>query len=67
MEKQINMQDILTGRYTPTPVEENPALRPRLEKLKEENLAASTREFVESLLEFFNKRGGLDHKSTHWF
>ena len=46
-------------RYTPTPVEENPALRPRLEKLKEENLAASTREFVESLLEFFNKRGGL--------
>ena len=46
-------------RSTPKEVRENPNLGPRLEKIKKENLAANTREFVESLLDFFNKRGGL--------
>ena len=40
-------------------MKENPNLGPRLEKIKKENLAANTREFVVSLLDFFNKRGGL--------
>jgi len=47
------------GRSVPKEVKENPNLGPRLEKIKKENLAVSTREFVDSLLDFFNKRGGL--------
>ena len=45
--------------YQSKEVKENPKLGLRLEKIKKENLAANTREFVESLLDFFNKRGGL--------
>lgn len=47
------------SRSAPKEVKENPTLGPRLEKIKKENLAANTREFVESLFDFFNKRGGL--------
>jgi len=47
------------SRSVPKEVKENPNLGSRLEKIKKENLAANTREFVESLLDFFNKRGGL--------
>jgi len=47
------------SRRAPKEVRENPTLGPRIEKIKKENLAANTRDFVESLLDFFNKRGGL--------
>jgi len=47
------------SRAAPKEVKENPNLAHRLEKIKKENLAVSTREFVDSLLDFFNKRGGL--------
>ena len=47
------------SRRAPKEVKENPTLGPRIEKIKKENLAPNTRDFVESLLEFFNKRGGL--------
>jgi len=47
------------SKRTPKEVKENPNIGPRLEKIKKENLAANTREFVESLIDFFNKKGGL--------
>ena len=47
------------SRSAPKEVKENPTLGPRLEKIKKENLAANTREFVGSLLDFFNKKRGL--------
>jgi len=47
------------SRSAPKEVKENPNLGRRLEKIKKENLAANTREFVESLLDFFKRKGGL--------
>jgi len=47
------------SRSQPKEVRENPALGARLEKIKKEELTISTQEFVESLLEFFKKKGGL--------
>ena len=52
------------SKRTPKEVKENPNIGPRLEKIKKENLAANTREFVESLIDFFNKKGGLINRQT---
>jgi len=45
--------------YQPKTIKENPELGPRLEKIKKENLDQSTIEFIDSLLDFFKKKGGL--------
>ena len=55
----MNWSRMRYGRSAPKEVKENPNLGPRLEKIKKENLAANTREFVDSLLDFFKRKGGL--------
>jgi hypothetical protein len=48
------------ARYKPSTVEQNPKLGLRLEKIKDEDaLDHRSKEFLGSLLEFFNKKGGL--------
>jgi len=54
-------------KYTPTPVEENPLLGPRLEKIKKEVNNPKTKEFLASLSEFFLKKGGLTEKQLASF
>ena len=48
-------------------VRENPELGPRLEKIKKEDLATSAREFIDSLSDFFDKRGGLTENQLKSF
>jgi len=48
------------ARYKPSTVEQNPKLGLRLEKIRDETLLDHrSKEFLGSLLEFFNKKGGL--------
>ena len=53
--------------HAPTPVEENPLLGPRIEKIKKEVKNPKTQEFLTSLSEFFLKKGGLTEKQLASF
>jgi len=48
--------------HTPQPVEENPLLGPRIEKIRKEVKNPKTQEFLISLSEFFTRKGGLTEK-----
>tara|TARA_Y100000034_G_scaffold68768_1_gene83019 strand:+ start:4571 stop:5266 length:696 start_codon:yes stop_codon:yes gene_type:complete len=52
--------------HTP-PLVENPNLGVRLENIIKENLDTTTKEFVNSLLEFFNKNKGLTERQVYAF
>ena len=54
--------------YTTKSIKENPELGTRLEKIsKEENLDDYSKGFLESLTEFYNKKGGLSEKQLASF
>lgn len=53
--------------YQSKPIKENPELGSRLEKIKKENLDQNTIAFVDSLLDFFKKKGGLTEKQLAYF
>ena len=54
-------------KYTSKEVIKNPKLTRRLKKIEEENLPPKTREFIVSLLDFFNKNGGLTENQLSAF
>ena len=41
-------------RYEAKPIQENPTLGVRLEKIKKEEISPGTLDFLDSLLDFFN-------------
>ena len=45
--------------YQSKSIKENPELKGRLEKIKKEDLDNSTKSFIDSLSEFFDRKGGL--------
>ena len=54
-------------RNQPAPIKENPTLGPRLEKIKKEEISPGTLDFLDSLLDFFKKRGGLTQNQLNSF
>ena len=63
-----NMRNYKTyPKYTSKEVIKNPKLTRRLKKIEEENLPPKTREFIVSLLDFFNKNGGLTENQLSAF
>jgi len=54
-------------RHQPSPIKENPTLGPRLEKIRKEEISPSTLDFLDSLLDFFKKRGGLTQNQLNSF
>jgi len=65
--KQRQYAGYSQARYTPTPVQENPLLAARLEKIKKEVTNPKTKEFLISLSDFFLKKGGLTERQLASF
>jgi hypothetical protein len=65
--KQRSYAGYSRTRYAPASVVENPLLGARLEKIKKEVTNPKTKEFLDSLSDFFLKKGGLTERQLTSF